>query len=77
MTLSITRPSGLILVKGHPVQGSGNEIFGIWPSGLVRQVTAAEFIAWGSPVPDRELEQGPAGDAEFNQLRAYDNALRA
>ncbi|MFG3050311.1 hypothetical protein ACGFZP_05055 [Kitasatospora sp. NPDC048239] len=75
MTLSIPRPEGLILVKGHPQQGAGTEVFGIWPSGLVRQITPAEYLSWGSPRPDREIPYGQ--DAEFLQLVAYDRALRA
>jgi hypothetical protein len=68
------RPEGLILVKGDPAQGRGNEVFGIWPSGFARQITAAEFIAWGEPAIDHTIAYG--ADDEFNQLAAYDRALR-
>jgi len=72
----MSKPEGIILVKGDPHQGTGKELFGIWPSGFSRQVTASEWEAWGRPDADRTLEYG-AGDDEFNQLRAYDKALRA
>lgn len=73
-TPPFTKPEGLILVKGDRAQGQGTEIFGIWPSGFVRQITAAEWLLWGSPKPDRNIAFGD--DAEFLQLHAYDKALR-
>ncbi|MFB8241986.1 hypothetical protein ACFC58_36175 [Kitasatospora purpeofusca] len=75
--MSFPRPEGLILIKGHPKQGVGNELFGVWPSGFTRQVTAGEWDLWGQPAPDRQIPYGAEGDAEFEQLRAYDRALRA
>jgi hypothetical protein len=69
------RPEGIILVKGDPQQGEGVEVFGIWPTGFVRQITAAEWTLWGSPACDYEIAFG--SDEEFDQLRAYDRALRA
>lgn len=69
------KPAGLILVKGDPAQGSGNELFGIWPTGFVRQVTSAEHALWGYPQADYNIPYGD--DATFNQFAAYDKALRA
>ncbi|MFE2346496.1 hypothetical protein [Kitasatospora cineracea] len=68
-------PENLILVKGDQAQGKGNEIFGIWPSGYVRQITPAEYRAWGNPAPTHQIAFG--ADDEFLQLYAYDRALRA
>ncbi|MFB7671690.1 hypothetical protein ACFC26_09755 [Kitasatospora purpeofusca] len=68
-------PENLILVKGDTAQGAGNELFGIWPSGYVRQITPAEHEAWGYPDAHREIPYGQ--DEEFLQLAAYDRALRA
>lgn len=73
--MTYTKPEGVILVKGNDKQGKGNEVFGIWPSGYVRQITPAEFSLWGNPTPDRWIQFG--ADDEFNQLSAYDKALRA
>ncbi|MFE3578703.1 hypothetical protein [Streptomyces vinaceus] len=75
-TPKVSRPDGLILVKGQRDMGGngGREVFGIWPSGYVRQVTAAEFTLWGSPAIDYWI---PAGQPDqFDQLFAYDKALR-
>lgn len=68
------KPDGLVLVEGQPEMGDGKAVFGIWPSGYVRQITAAEYTLWGEPKIDYWI---PAGnDAEYNQLAAYDKALR-
>jgi hypothetical protein len=72
---TITKPEGLILVKGHSAQGTGRELFGIWPTGFTRQITAAEWALWGQPAADYEIAYG--ADDEFLQLQAYDRALRA
>ncbi|MFD6968392.1 hypothetical protein [Streptomyces sp. NPDC059949] len=68
------KPQGLILVKGQKEMGDGRAVFGIWPSGYVRQITAAEFALWGAKV-DYWIPSGR--DDEYNQLAAYDRALRA
>lgn len=65
-----TKPAGLILVKG-----SGAAVYGIWPTGYIRQITAAEFTLWGTPdidymIPDDAPDQ-------LAQLAAYDRDLRA
>lgn len=73
--MTLNKPAGLILVKGDSHQGQGNEVFGIWPTGFVRQITAAEYQCWGSPAFDYWIPFG--SDAEFDQLAAYDKALRA
>lgn len=71
----LPKPEGIILVKGQPEQGDGTAVFGIWPSGYCRRITSAEFTLWGNPSIDYRI---PAGrDDEYNQLAAYDNALRA
>ncbi|WP_405941637.1 hypothetical protein [Streptomyces sp. NBC_00207] len=70
----LPKPAGIILVKGQPEMGDGQAVFGIWPSGYVRQITAAEYVRWGEPVIDYWIPVG--NDAEFNQLFAYDKALR-
>ncbi|MGW4505680.1 hypothetical protein ACWENO_13675 [Streptomyces sp. NPDC004436] len=74
-TPKFTKPDGLILVKGQKEMGGngGREVFGIWPSGYVRQITAAEFTLWGAQV-DYWIPTGR--DDEFNQLAAYDKNLR-
>jgi hypothetical protein len=69
------KPAGLVLVKGDPAQGKGNEIFGIWPTGFTRQITSAEHALWGFPEADHQIAYGD--DATFNQFVAYDKALRA
>lgn len=70
----LPKPEGLILVKGQPEQGDGRAVFGIWPSGYVRQITAAEYTLWGEPDIDYWI---PAGaDDEYNQLHAYDQSVR-
>lgn len=69
------KPEGILLVKGDPNQGKGNELFGIWPSGFSRLITAAEHSSWGLPPADYQIAYG--ADDEFNQLVAYDKALRA
>lgn len=70
----VPKPEGLILVKGQPEQGDGKAVFGIWPSGYTRQITAAEYTLWGSPAIDYWI---PATqDSEYLQLFAYDKALR-
>jgi hypothetical protein len=71
----MSKPEGLILVKGDSHQGQGNELFGIWPSGYTRLLTQAEWTAWGYPDADYTIAYG--SDAEFLQLVAYDKALRA
>lgn len=71
----VPKPENLIVVKGDPAQGAGNEMFGIWPNGYSRQITAAEWTCWGQPEPDYIIQYG--SDGEFNQLAAYDRALRA
>ncbi|MEW2415278.1 hypothetical protein AB0953_16405 [Streptomyces sp. NPDC046866] len=69
-----TKPEGIILVKGQPEQGDGKAVFGIWPSGYCRRITAAEYTLWGFPEIDYWI---PANrDDEYNQLHAYDAALR-
>ncbi|MFD5509035.1 hypothetical protein ACFWIB_14830 [Streptomyces sp. NPDC127051] len=71
---AVPKPAGLILVKGQPQQGDGTAVFGIWPTGFTRRITAAEYTLWGSPAIDYWI---PAGrDDEYNQLFAYDKALR-
>lgn len=73
--MAFEKPTGIILVKGDTAQGNGNEIFGIWPTGYTRQITAAEHELWGSPVADHQI---PAGaDDQFDQLRDYDRGLKA
>jgi hypothetical protein len=72
--MTMNRPDGIILVKGDPHQGHGNELFGIWPSGFTRQITQAEWTLWGQPPPDYTIAYG--ADDEFIQLAAYDRALR-
>lgn len=73
-TPKVPKPEGLILVKGHPQMGDGTAVFGIWPSGFSRRITAAEYALWGNPAIDYWI---PAGrDDEYNQLHAYDKALR-
>lgn len=74
-TPTFTKPEGIILVKGQANQGNGKEVYGIWPSGYSRQITAAEYTLWGTPAVDYTIPKGD--DAQFNQLRAYDAALRA
>jgi len=69
------KPAGLLLVKGDPAQGTGKELFGIWPSGFSRLITPAEWVLWGQPPADYTIAYGD--DVEFNQLVAYDKALRA
>ncbi|MFD5509100.1 hypothetical protein ACFWIB_15165 [Streptomyces sp. NPDC127051] len=69
---AVPKPKDLILVKGKPQQGDGKTIFGIWPSGLVRQITAAEYTLWGSPA----IDYVTSTDAEYLQLFFYDKALR-
>jgi hypothetical protein len=73
---TFTKPVGLILVKGQAQQGDGKAVFGIWPSGYARQITAAEYILWGEPAIDYWIPGTADGDAQFNQLFAYDKALR-
>ncbi|MFD8577136.1 hypothetical protein ACFV1H_17620 [Streptomyces virginiae] len=73
---TFTKPTGLILVKGQDAQGDGKSVFGIWPSGFVRIVTAAEFRLWGNPPIDYWIPGDADGDAQYNQLFAYDKALR-
>lgn len=68
------RPAGVIIVNGATGVGTPGVMFAIWPSGLVRQLTAAEWNLWGSPDPDHTVPFG--NDAEWNQLVAYDNAVR-
>lgn len=68
------RPAGVIIVNGATGVGTPGVMFAIWPSGLVRQLTAAEWNLWGSPAPDHTVPFG--NDAEWNQLAAYDNAVR-
>ncbi|MEW1803190.1 hypothetical protein ACIGO7_35240 [Streptomyces virginiae] len=72
----VPKPDGLILVKGQPQQGDGRAVFGIWPNGFIRQISAAEFWAWGNPEIDYWIPGTADGDAQFNQLFAYDKALR-
>lgn len=69
------KPAGIILIKGDPHQGTGRELFGIWPSGFVRMITSSEWELWGQPSADLTIEYGD--DEVFNQLMAYDKALRA
>lgn len=67
------KPEGLILVKG-----TGWEVYGIWPSGYIRQITGAEYTLWGAPKIDVEIPaNAPDGPAQMAQLAAYDRALRA
>jgi hypothetical protein len=67
------QPDGLILVKGP-----GWEVYGIWPSGYTRQITAAEYKLWGSPAIDHQIpKDAPDAAAQVAQLAAYDRALRA
>ena len=70
----VPKPEGIIVVKGDPAQGSGNELFGIWPTGYCRQVTAAEWTCWGQPEADYTIAYG--SDQEFLQLVAYDKSVR-
>lgn len=68
-------PENIIVVKGNPSQGKGNEVFAIFPNGLIRMATPAEFARWGGAACiDRTIAFGD--DAEFLQLMAYDKALR-
>lgn len=67
---TFTKPAGLILVKG-----SGWAIYGIWPSGYTRQITAAEWNLWGGPAVDYQIPDDATDQLE--QLAAYDRALRA
>lgn len=69
------KPAGIILIKGAPQQGTGRELFGIWPSGFVRMITSSEWELWGQPNADVTIAYGD--DEVFNQLMAYDKALRA
>ncbi|KOU20975.1 hypothetical protein ADK52_25680 [Streptomyces sp. WM6372] len=73
---TFTKPAGLILVKGQAQQGDGRAVFGIWPSGYVRRITAAEYALWGSPAIDYWIPGTSDGDAQYDQLFAYDKALR-
>lgn len=72
---AIPKPTNLILIKGQPEMGDGKAVFGVWPSGYSRRITAAEYILWGSPDIDYVIPTGR--DDEYNQLAAYDKATRA
>lgn len=72
---TFTKPEGLILVKGQPDQADGKAVFGIWPTGFVRQITGAEWNLWGRPPFDYTIP--PGDDPQYDQLAAYDRALRA
>lgn len=73
--MSFTKPEGLILVHVDPAQFNGTEVYGVWPSGLIRQITEPEYKAWGEPPVDRWIE--PGDDATAQAFKAYDKALRA
>jgi hypothetical protein len=68
--MTFRKPEGLILAKGDDWA-----VYGIWPSGYVRQITAAEWTLWGSPPIDYQIPSD-APD-QVAQLAAYDRALRA
>jgi hypothetical protein len=73
---TVPKPAGLILVKGQAAQGDGKAVFGIWPNGFTRRITAAEYTLWGNPAIDYWIPGDADGDAQYNQLHAYDAALR-
>lgn len=68
------RPEGVIIVRATEGMGDRGAMFGIWPNGLVRRLTAAEWTLWGSPEADHVIPFG--NDAEYIQLAQYDAALR-
>lgn len=72
----VPKPDGLILVKGQAQQGDGKAVFGIWPDGYIRRITAAEYTLWGNPAIDYWIPGTADGDAQYDQLFAYDKALR-
>lgn len=60
-------PINLIRHAKHP------EVFGIWPSGIVRWVGAAEYAAYNTASVPILVSQD---DAEYARLLSYDKGLR-
>jgi hypothetical protein len=74
----MNKPENIILVASGQGQGGkqhANILFGIWPNGLIRRVTASEHAMWDKPAPDRTLVAG-TDDGEWDYLYSYDLALR-
>ena len=57
--------------------GNDSRIFVAFANGMVRQLTDAEFACWDDTTIDYLIPVGAQYDYQWNNLVAYDNALKA
>lgn len=74
----IPRPTGALLTKSAGGGRGGNDakIFVAFASGMVRQLTNAEFACWDDVTIDYYIPVGAQYDEQWNNLVALDNALK-
>lgn len=75
----IPRPAGALLTKSEGGGRGGNDatIFVAFANGMIRRLTDAEYACWDDVTIDHYIPVGSEYDYQYNELRAYDNALKA